>query len=240
MTHESEKSASGAPIYRHQEREREFELAIGDEANLALIGAHIEKYVGTPEMVFHEMISNIVHIDIHWVKPTSKRNYHTLVTSGMSDLAMNGPSPTLNFAELMICLPPTWPISEKAFQDERNYWPIRLLKVLSRFPHEYHTWLFASHTLPNNDPPEPYALNTKLCCAMLFMPLLFDPGFYKLNVSPEKTIHFLSLIPLYREEMDFKLNAGFDPLLDKLEKIGVNELLDINRKNSCQKRWWWF
>jgi len=237
MAHDVERSESGAPIYIHSPREREFEPAIGDEQTIECVSSHIRKHVGQPKTVFHETVSDIVHVDVHWVAPTPDRNYHTLVTSGMSDREMIAPEPSLRFAELMICLPPTWPVSQQAFQDERNYWPVRWLKILARFPHENETWMFASHTVPNGDPPKPFAKNTKLCCAMLFLPVLFDEGFHTLEVSAEKTIRFLSLIPLYREEMDFKLREGFEPLLDRLESQEVTEFLAIDRRNVCKKRW---
>jgi hypothetical protein len=234
---EPERSESGAPIYRHEAREGKFEPAFGEEQTIEAISSHLQRYVGRPEMVFHELISDLVHVDIHWVKPTPERNYHTLVTSGMSDRPMSAPEPGLRYAELMICLPTAWPLTHQSFRDERNYWPLRWLKLLAQLPHEYSTWLFASHTVPNGDPPQPFADNTKLCCALLFTPMLFDPGFHTLQADAEKTIHFLSLVPLYREEMDFKLRKGFEPLLERLGGEGVTELLNIERHNVCKKRW---
>ncbi|WP_445322382.1 suppressor of fused domain protein [Paenibacillus sp. IHBB 10380] len=42
-------------------------------------------------------------------------------------------------------------------------------------------------------------------------------------------------MPLYTEEMNFKLkNNGADALLAKLEKAGVDEKVDIKRKNVCK------
>ena len=78
----------GTAIFRHEQRERDFELAIGDSENIEAISDHIEEHIGKVHMVFHELVSDLVHIDVHWVKPTRKRNWHTLVTSGMSDLPM--------------------------------------------------------------------------------------------------------------------------------------------------------
>jgi PAS domain-containing protein len=42
-------------------------------------------------------------------------------------------------AELLVCLPADWPVTEEAFEDERNYWPVRWLKQVARFVHEYKT-----------------------------------------------------------------------------------------------------
>ena len=44
--------------------------------------AHIEEYVGKPQIVFRELISDKVHLDVHIVEPTKRRAVYTLVTSG--------------------------------------------------------------------------------------------------------------------------------------------------------------
>lgn len=231
---EQEYTESGAPIYRHKERKEEFSPAFGDCENIEAISSHINQYVGHPAMVFHELISDLVHIDVHWVKPTRKHNFHTLITSGMSDLPMKSPEPSLEYAEVMIALPSEWKLSEQDFEDENNYWPIRLLKFLARFPHEYETWLYISHSVPNYDPPEPFAQNTRFCGSLIMPPVLFGDGFGKLETNG-KTIHFLSVVPIYAEEMDYKLKKGFDALVDRLDKNQVTELLDLKRKNTCKK-----
>jgi hypothetical protein len=238
MSDRPERSESGAPIYRHEAPQREFEPAAGDEGSIARIAQHIERYIGPPSQVFHELVSDLVHVDVHLVQPAKERNYATLITSGMSDRPMSPPEEfrDCRYAEMVICLPPSWPLTEDAFKDENNYWPIHWLKRLARLPHEYNTWLYATHTVPNDDPPRPFANNTKLCCALILKPVLFGDDFLTMEVSADKTIHFLSLVPLYREEMDFKLAHGLDPLLDRLGKIYVTELLDIQRKNVCKKR----
>jgi hypothetical protein len=233
---ELDRSESGAPIYRHKARQRELELATGNQETIERIGRHIEQYVGTPGNVFHELLSDLVHIDVHMVEPTTERNYFTLVTSGMSDRAMKAPDERSDcqYAELVVCLPRSWPLSQKDFEDENNYWPIRWLKILARLPHEYQTWLFGSHTVPNGDPPKPFAKNTGLCCALLLRPVLFAEEFLTLTVNADKTIHFLSFVPIYREEMELKMREGLAPFLERLENAGVTELLDLQRPNVCE------
>jgi hypothetical protein len=229
---------AGQPIFRHEEREREFQLAFGDEDSIERIVAHIEQHIGSVAGVFHELLSDLVHVDIYNVAPTAERPYHTLVTSGMSDLPMTTPEGTElpRYSELILSLPPDWPLTEEAFAEERNYWPIRLLKTLARLPHEYQTWLGFGHTVPHNgDPAEPYADNTELCCALLFQPLLFTKEVISLKIDDDKTIWFYSVVPLYQEEMDLKLKKGSDALFKLLVAQKVNELVDIKRKNVCKK-----
>lgn len=232
-------SKDGTAIYRHEHRNREFEMAVGDSENIEAISDHVEQHIGKVGMVFHELISDLVHIDVHWVKPTKKRPWHTLVTSGMSDLPMTVPDPMAEFerAELLIQLPREWKISDKAFESEQWYWPVRTLKMLARLPHEFETWLGTGHTIPNGDPAEPYADNTKFSCALILPPLNAPDEFHCMETADGTSIWFYSVVPLYEEETNFKLNKGLDALLARFDKADVTDIVDINRTNSCRKKW---
>lgn len=235
---EPPRSDDGTAILRHEARDRDFEIATGDEQNIKAISDHIEQHVGPVEMVFHEMISDLVHIDVHWVKPTNDRPFHTLVTSGMSDLPMVVPDELeeFQFAELLVTLPRDWKIDETSFEDERWYWPVRLLKGLARLPHEYETWLGVGHTIPNDDPPEPYDDSTKLCGTLIAPPITLDEEFHELECADKGLINFYSVLPLYSEEMGFKLSKGLDQLITKLEKHQITEVIEIDRPNTCRKK----
>jgi hypothetical protein len=229
-------SLSGAPIFLH-ERKKDVRPAFGNLETIDRISAHVEKHVGPVSMVYHEIISDLVHVDIHVVEPSEERPFYMLVTSGMSDMPMNVPKglEAFRYAELMLCLPPDWKLGRRDLEREENYWPIRWLKRMARFPHEYDTYLFAGHTVPNGDPPKPFASNTKLCCMLVWMPVMVrDPrSFFELKMSEGKMVYFFSLIPIYKEEMNFKLRNGLDPLINLFVKHGVSELVDIFRRNVC-------
>ena len=251
-----EMSEGGSPIYRYEKTNDPMgpESVQPPAATLHLkeIGQHIQTYVGKVELVFHEMLSHLVHIDIHLVAPTQERPFYTAITSGMSDRPMTirpGLDPIrYQFAELMICLPAAWPIGNEAFKQEENYWPFRMLKFLARFPHQYHSWLCAGHTMPNGDPAQPYAANTRMDGVMLSKPTTVDAGFQKLQISPDKVINFYALHPLYPEEMNLKLARGAEALDSLFAAAGFSEILIPNRKSvlgpidkSPGKRWWnWF
>ncbi len=242
---EKEYSESGDPIYRYDNAERkEFTPATGTE-NIEAISDHIEQHIGKIDSVFHEIVSDIVHIDVHWVQPTDKFPFHTLVTSGMSDKPMNVPEglEQHKYAELCILLPANWAVDgtnyqlmEEAFKDERNYWPVRWLKTIARFPHENDTWMSNGHTIPNGENADSYADNTKLGCMVLFPSLSLGKNFFELKIDEEKTIKFYCLYPLYKEEMEYKLKKGSDSLIDKFEKFNVIDVVDINRPNTCLKK----
>jgi hypothetical protein len=228
-----ERSRSGSPIYRHTARKQALEPAAGDSEVIEAIGHHIRTHIGEVSHVFHELVSNLVHVDLHCIPSSDDRPYHTLVTSGMSERPMTVPAGAedFRFAELMLCLPASWPLEQEAFADEANYWPLRWLKMLARFPHEFGTWLAYGHTVPNGDPATPFASNTELCCALLTLPLLVPEDFLELPIRRKKTVQFYSLVPLYREEMEFKLAHGMDALGERLVEHNVTELLDVERSN---------
>ena len=47
------------------------------------VEAHLERYFGPCDNVFHEIMSPDIHVDIYIMKPTPERNYYVLSTFGM-------------------------------------------------------------------------------------------------------------------------------------------------------------
>ena len=235
-----EVTTGGSTVYRHEARMRDFELAVGNEEHIDLIDAHITKHIGPVESVWHELISDMVHVDVHWVAPSDKRPWHTLVTSGMSDRPMHCPPGMEKFAyaEVLVCLPPEWKPDKDAFADDENYWPFYWLKSLARFPHEYETWLFEGHTIPNGDPAEPLFQGSGFTGWMLYWPILADEKFLSLEVGPGKTIFFLAIYPMFEGEMNLKLNKGVETLIKRFEKHQISELIDVDRKDVSKRRGW--
>ena len=236
----NESTESGAPLYRYAARDRPFEFVIGQGQHAAAIEQHITTHIGTPSMVYHELISDMIHLDVHVVAPTEERPFRTLITSGMSDRPMRVPpgADASPYAELLLCLPPEWPLDQTSLEDERYYWPIHWLKRMGRFPHEYDTWLGLAHTIPNGDPPQPFAPDTGLCGMLIFSPILFGQGVATLRIDEQTSITFYSVIPLYKDEMDLKLSRGFDALLDLLEQAHITELVDPRRPVLRAPRRW--
>lgn len=164
-------SMSGAPIYRHGEAAG-WEPPKGEEC-IEQISAHIEAYLGKVDSVYHELVSDAVHIDVHFVKPTKEFPFARLVTSGMGDLPMKVP--------------------EGADQP-------RYVELMATLPEAFHT----------------------------------------LAISPQKSIRFFAVAPLYGEEMELKLRSGADKLLDKLGRANVSDVIDPGRANAARKRFGWF
>ena len=150
---------------------------------------------------------------------------------------MNTPIEVENneYLELSICLPKEWKISEEDFKDDNNYWPLKWLKQLARFPHEYNTWLGFGHSIPNGDPAEPFAENTKLNTMLLLPSVVLNEEFRSLELE-NKTINFYSLVPLYSEEVNLKMKKGVEALFDGFDKYEVNDILRIDRQNTAKRK----
>jgi len=235
-------------IIRHEERERAFEPAFGDEAKMEAISAHFERFVGKVQSVFHEIVSDLVHVDVHVIKPTpatpttattNAGNVITLFTTGMSDRPMMVPEEAVGvegaerveYAEVFVHLPANWLLDEKSMKLEAWYWPLRWLKILARLPHEFETWLSHGHTVPHGDPPTPVAPNTKLCCMMLVEPWWMPEEFRTLTLPDGRVIHFYAMVPLLRDEVEFKLEEGAEELIEKMRERGEGEVVEAGRKS---------
>lgn len=229
-------SLSGSPIHRHGEPSA-WAPPQGEEF-IEEISAHIEKHLGKVESVFHEILSDTVHIDVHVVRPTPDFPFIRLVSSGMSDLPMTVPDQieAPRYAELMMTLPAEWQLDQQSLEDESWYWPIRLIKGLARLPHKYETWLGFGHTVPNGDPAEPYATNTGLCGAIVLPSVTAPSGFQVLDIPGVKQVSFYSIVPLHQKEMEYKLRLGTDKLLDRFDRKGFNDIVDVKRADVTTKR----
>ena len=236
MTESDERSPSGSPIYRHAAA-KEWQPPQGEEC-IEQISDHIEAHLGPVKSVFHEIVSDIVHIDVHFVQPTRAMPFVRLVTSGMSDLPMSTPAgaDVPRFAELMITLPPDWKLDAESFKDEAWYWPVRLLKSLARLPHQYDTWLGWGHTIPNGDPATTYDASVPFSGAIILPSMTAPQAFGTLDIDDSKRIAFLAVWPLLPGEMDFKLKHGTDALIDCFEKHRVRDAVDPKRRDATRKR----
>lgn len=194
------------------------------QADDEAIATHLATVFGDgPAWVFHEIISDRVHIDVHILPATATRDYTVLCTSGMSALPMTMPdemehAEDWQFGELCMVLPPDWPVTGDEASREENYWPIRLLKGLARLPHDYATFLGWGHTVPNGDPAKPYVEGSALCGALLVPPLWDVDDLFVLERPDEDPIHFFQVLPLTEDEMEFKLAHGVEALLVRMEE----------------------
>lgn len=254
-------SPSGGPIFHHTKPAKNTP-AVEKHFNSQQILEHVENHFGPIKDIFYEFISEEFTVDILCIPADKDRPYHTIVTLGLSSIAMNIPEKLSSFryAELLIYLPQDWPLDIQVWEkDDSYYWPIRTLKRLSNIPYKFDSWIWMGHTIPNGEPPTHFAQNTQLCCSLLCS--LGDLGVFnkhakkfstdtnlieqndyqwveaarELKINEEKSVHFWMVVPIYEEEMNFKLSQGYDALIDELIDCGISPILDIKRPNAAKK-----
>jgi hypothetical protein len=226
-----------ASVLRYQERVEPKQLASIDHELIEAVSSHISRHFGSEVTVLHEVVSDLVHIDIYLVPPAVDRQWITVLTSGMAERAMAAPpeATECRYAELLLALPPDWQTDEKSLRDEWFGWPFQLLAQLARFPHEYRTWLWLGHSMPNGDPPKAYASGTGLAGSMIGPAALVPSEFWKLTAGT-RDIYYFAVYPLHQAEMRYKLRHGWEALFRKLVASGVTELIQPVRSSVVGSR----
>jgi len=210
------------------------EPEVYSEDEMSAIEQHIKNTFGEFENVFHELVSPDIHVDICVVPPSEERDYYTLVTMGMGAHRMNVPEELAEYklerAELAIALPSDWKLDEESLKDERWYWPIGLLKVLARLPISNDTWLGFGHTM---DKQSPFAEDTKLTAAILTGPQGVEEGGEVCTLPNGEEVNFYQVIPLYHNEMEYKMEHDADALLEKM--AGISFVVNPTRQNAITR-----
>lgn len=228
----------GSPIYRYEETGDE-SLHIPQQSGVYAeeIEAHFEAlFPGRESRVLHEIVSDIVHVDVHVMWPSKEQNFFVLYTTGMSDLPMTLdseiPAETrkkLELAELYLFLPGDWPLSPDSVPPENAYWPIRTMKFMARFPHQYCTWLGWGHTMPNGPDYAPLAEGTGFGGMVLAQPSAIEP----LQTQDGTQVNFYLIVPAYKQEIEYKLKYGMEALDQLFMQNKMPLALDPLRPNYC-------
>lgn len=177
---------------------------------------------GEPRQEIRGNESDDPRVDLYVFGPGhAGREFYTIVTSGMSDRAMNVPADLGRDArrtELAIYVD----------QPGKSYF--ELLRVLARLPFVHDAWVGHGHTIPNGDPPVPLFQGSPLVAMLLL----------KSNVAPERDmfhvvevegdpLNMLMLLPITRGELDVKLERGVDALLDVFNAGQLSFVVDPGR-----------
>lgn len=235
-----EVSPGGSTIYRYGSQEgRELQPPENTETYLKEIEAHFDQlFPGRESRVLHEIVSDLVHIDVHVMWPGEGQNFFVLYTTGMSDLPMTLPDDipaqdrkNLELAEVYLFLPGDWPLTPDSLPPESAYWPIRMLKFFARFPHQYKTWLGWGHSIPNG--PDYAPLHDSVGFGATVLVGGGDGPLGSLTAEDGRRINFYNLIPAYKEEIEYKLKFGMEGLDKIFQEKELNMVLDPHRPNFC-------
>lgn len=231
----------GSSIYHYEEKEN---MGYRTPIAYGTYGEEISNYFEAlfpdrEEIVFHELVSDLVHIDVYVRKPNEKQNFYVIYTTGMSDMPMTLPEgytdrEDLKYSELYMFLPQSWSCGEsgKPLSDleAKDSWIIQYIKFLARFPHEYDTWLGYGHTIPNGPSYAPLCEGTRMGGVVLSQG---GGNMECVNTADGRKINLLLVIPAYQEEIEYKLKYGMSALDEVFRKNELSMILDITRPNYC-------
>lgn len=159
-----------------------------------------------------------------------------LMTNGLSDYAMPVPEKykERNHVELYFCLPSYWDLTT-----DNGKWVIEWIQKLAKHCIEKETWYGIGHTFPNGNPAMPLSNTMKQKYLMLNGPYFLEKELSPIQAE-DKEIHFLGIIPIFEDEMDYKMGKGTYKLLQKIEGKGISELLDDYRMSCLKSKWRFF
>ncbi len=205
------------------------------DEEIQCIEKHIDTYFGSFENVLHEIVSPDLHIDLAIIPPNEVKNYYTVVTMGMGAFKMDVPESKYNSRmELVMYFPKDWKFNSA---DEYYFWPIRELKALARFPFTNETWFSVGHTITNGTP---FSECTDYNGFIVITTANVPPEAYQCTLPNGENVEFCQAIPLYEEELMYKINNSAGDLIHELLEA-FPFVFDPNRSNlfseKAEKKW---
>jgi len=224
------RTPDGTEIVRHDEVETQIDIMGKNTARFVKSRkAAYQKLFGEALGVSHELLPLIPHIDVYTFKRTSKKDgvhqvVYSLVTGGMSDLEMTlprrAPKDVPRRVELIFyCAEP-----------RGEY--ISTLRWVAHFPHNAKSWLGHGHTMPNGNPQEPFWGSTELDTLLFMPPIVGKDQSLPFELQTDgQPVHFLWVVPLTTAECNYKLEKGFDAILDLFQQHRHRHVFDPHRRS---------
>ena len=209
------------------------QMYLYSEEELEVLDKFIVDMFGDYANVMHEVASLDIHLDVCIVEPSPEEPYYKLVTMGAGAYRMQVPKEyerfKLDYAEYVIYLPKDWNIQSNK---EDDCWPIHLLKNTARIPIWNDTWLSYGHTTQGDAEGSPYASSTRFNSIVLNC-AENAKGDVRLVMPSGKVVNFYEIVPLYPEELEFKLKHDANKLFEMFVENHIPyKVLDLNRKNA--------
>ena len=158
-----------------------------------------------------------------------------IVTNGLSDYKMPVPEKWegREYNELYFCLPSYWEWED--LNNPNTNWVFEWIQRLCKYVVENETWFGHGHTMPCGKEMKPLSNTMKQNHFFLSDPMLLVDEMAPVVVDG-KTINFLAIIPIFKDEMDYKQGKGTYKLLKKLTDKCINEKLDDFRESVLKSR----
>ncbi|MES2800220.1 MAG: suppressor of fused domain protein [Bacteroidota bacterium] len=159
-----------------------------------------------------------------------------IMTNGLSDYQMPVPKKYEGheFNELYFCLPSYWNLEDPT--DINANWVFTWIDKMANFVVTNKTWFGTGHTIPNGKELLPLSERMKQNHFLLSYPIFLSNELDAMQLN-EKTIHFLAIIPIFQDEMEFKEAKGTFKIIEEFINAGISEKLDDFRESTLKSKW---
>lgn len=159
-----------------------------------------------------------------------------LMTNGLSEYRMPIPEKFAGkeHVELCFCLPSYWDLDD--IENQAVMWVYDVLFRLQQYVRKKETWFGLGHTFPFTSSLDPISATMKQKYFMLNEPVFMKEWLQVLSCG-EKSVHFLTVLPIFEDEFDYKMGKGTYKLQKKLAQQNVTELLDDYRSSVLKSKW---
>lgn len=137
------------------------------------------------------------------------------------------------FNELFVCLPSYWDLND--LQNINSNWVYEWLFKLERFVLEKQSWFGPGHTIPCGNPPVAISHLLKQEYFIFLDPIFLESEMKPMTVAG-KNIHFLAIVPIFGDELDYKMGKGTQKFIRKFIQRKNDERIEEYRKSILSSR----
>ncbi len=135
--------------------------------------------------------------------------------------------------ELFFALPTYWDLED--VQNTNFSWPFDWIFRLESFVRERNTWFGPGHTIPTSTPPIAISNTMKQDHFIFLDPIYLESALAPLEID-NKTVHFLATVPIFADELDYKMGRGTHQLVKKMIHRKMDERIDDYRVSMLRSR----
>ena len=204
---------------------------------IELFEAHLEGFVEEDDIViFEDTESGENVVDIYWIKPNAEyRPYSILVTCGMSEFASTLPEgfEENRYVELAMLFPMDWDFDNIDDKPESVTWPLDLLQGMAKMHVTEETWFGFGQTIDCSNKKDECFPGTKFNSSIVLPSIKLPKEFTEIKIGND-LIKIFSVVPIFPEELKFLKDNDANALIDKFNMFETQEIIDVNRKNTCK------
>lgn len=191
----------------------------------------IEANFGEIASIGHETISECVHLDLAVIEPTEERDYYTICTIGAGayfaevEESQRYDAWLREYNEYIIYLPSDWNVDKSGEAKEKDWWPFRWLKKIARMPAQTGDYFALGHIIEVEDELKEWS---EIKAFFFDYPLPDMAEETVFTTSTGRTIGFLQLVPIGKEEVDFySQQLGYDANAEHFYGVNMEDAADM-------------